>query len=231
MARRSRSRSTYHQDPPAAGAADRLDHLTNELLAVRAQAGDQEAFSELVRRFEGRLFNFLRRRCATDEDAAECTQNTLVLAWQGIGRYSPRWRFSTWVYTIAVRQSIQLLRDRSARPSESGESIFSDLMSPQDAPDRKHEREELRRNVWQVARERLTEEQRTILWLRFVEDYAVQDVARIIGRTPVTTRVLLFRARQALRRHLEAIEGASMRPSHGRAVIEPLPAGAALAAE
>lgn len=205
--------------------------MTHEQLAVRAQQGCREAFSELVRRFEGRLFNFLRRRCATDDDAAECTQNTLVLAWQGIGRYSPRWKFSTWVYTIAVRQSIQLLRDRSARPCESGESVFPNLVSDADAPDRKHEREELRTNLWRIARERLSEEQRTILWLRFVEDYAVQDVAKIIGRTPVTTRVLLFRARQALRRHLREVDGSPVRarPRESR-FLDRYPA-AALAAD
>ena len=75
-------------------------------LVSRAQHGSLPCFAELVKRFEGRLFNFLVRRTVTTHDAEDLVQDAFVRAWQRIDQYDPRWQFSTWLFTIANRLAI-----------------------------------------------------------------------------------------------------------------------------
>src|SRR5262249_49655709 len=96
-----------------------LRALTPEDLADRAAAGSVESFGELVTRYELRLFNFLLRKRAWRTDAEALTQDALVRAWERIGSYDRRWRFSTWLFTIASRMAVSHYRRQ--RVVSSGE--------------------------------------------------------------------------------------------------------------
>jgi RNA polymerase sigma-70 factor (ECF subfamily) len=171
-----------------------------EELAVRAQSGSLAAFSELVDRFEVRLYNFLLRRVGSATDAEDLTQETFLRAWLRIGSYRPRWRFSTWLFTIGARLAVSHAR-RSPRRTEP--------MRP-DAPARpagladRLSQSEQRSRIWSLVGELLTPEQQTAVWLRYVEDMAVKDIATVMGRTQVSVRVMLFRTRAVLAEHLDA---------------------------
>ncbi|MEE8146382.1 MAG: sigma-70 family RNA polymerase sigma factor, partial [Longimicrobiales bacterium] len=86
--------------------AEPIEDLPVCTLVSRAQTGSLSSFAELVARFEGRLFNFLLRRTRCVADAEDLAQDTFVRAWQRIRRYDPRWRFSTWLFTIAHRLAV-----------------------------------------------------------------------------------------------------------------------------
>ena len=88
-------------------------NATDEELAAQAAAGSRSAFEELVSRYSLRLFHFLRSCSRSDEDVEDLTQETFLRAYRNIGRYDPQRRFSTWLYTMAIRLSIS--RQRSQR--------------------------------------------------------------------------------------------------------------------
>lgn len=170
-----------------------------EELACSAQAGSLASFEELVARFQRPLFRFLLLRAPSLEDAEELTQDSFVRAWQRIGLYDPRHRFSTWLFTLARRLAAS--RARRARSGATDERA-SELVCAVDPPALLAAREE-RLNLWSLARRLLGVEQCSALWLRYAEDLAVPEIARILGRRPVTVRVQLFRARARLARHLD----------------------------
>jgi RNA polymerase sigma-70 factor (ECF subfamily) len=165
----------------------------------RVQRGSLPCFAELVKRFEGRLYNFLVRRTATTHDAEDLTQDAFVRAWQRIDQYDPRWQFSTWLFTIAHRLAITHGRRRQREVGWSdGRSV---LTVEHDDPGRVAADRELCGLLWETAERVLTESQRTVLWLRYAEELSNRDIARVLGKSQISVRVTLFRAREALANH------------------------------
>src|SRR5689334_11907869 len=69
-------------------------------IATRAAAGSLEAFGELAKRFEARIYGFLYRHVGNAHDAQDLTQETFVRAWRGIARFDPKRDFATWLFVI-----------------------------------------------------------------------------------------------------------------------------------
>ena len=179
---------------PRARIAIRTEPVSPEELAVRAQAGSLEAFSSLVGIFHERLFNFLVHRTPSASDAEDLTQEAFIRAWQRIGTYSPKWRFSTWLFTIALRQAASEARRVSRRTQPLGETHEA----PTESDGAAMMRGEARSRIWQLVADLLTHDQQTAVWLRYVEDLAISDIAAVTGRSQVAVRVMLFRARNVL---------------------------------
>ncbi len=180
------------------------DHtLTNEELATRAQeakrVGRTGPFEELVARLERTLFGFLSVRVGNAADAEELVQETFLRAWNKLHYYDARYRFSTWLFTLAKRLAVS--RARTRRPDVLPDEVLGGVSPEPDPADRSAQVEESSR-VWDVAAKVLTPEQRSALWLRYAEDLSNEEIAAILGKRRVTVRVLLFRAREALGRAL-----------------------------
>lgn len=178
-----------------------LETLPVPELVSRAQRGSLPCFSELVTRFEGRLLNFLLRKTGSTHDAEDLAQEAFVRAWRRVEQYDPRWQFSTWLFTIAHRLAITQHRRRDVATSCDALDL-----APVDGHDPARLLAERERGgqLWETADRILTETQRTALWLRYAEDLSNADIAAITGRSRVSVRVTLFRAREALAAHERA---------------------------
>jgi RNA polymerase sigma-70 factor (ECF subfamily) len=174
---------------------DRSEGTKVEDLIRRARSGSSAAFGELVARYESPLFNFLLRRTASAEDAEEIAQDAFVRAWQRIESYDSRWSFSTWLFTLARR--LAATRSRSARPAARGQEAL-DLVTAKDEPGGDLTRTEERETLWSTADRILDSDQRAALWLRYAEELTVGEIAEVLGRSPVSVRVMLYRARARL---------------------------------
>ena len=81
--------------------------MASELQLIEAaKAGSADAFADLVRSYRERLLRFLLTRCSSLADAEDVLQDTLISAYRYIHSYDPRWRFSTWLYRIAIRNAV-----------------------------------------------------------------------------------------------------------------------------
>jgi RNA polymerase sigma-70 factor (ECF subfamily) len=155
-----------------------------------AKGGSVPAFTELVRSYRDGLLRFLVTRCASYADAEDAVQDTFINAYRYLHSYNPRWRFSTWLYRIAIRNAGKL---RSNLVTELGE-----LRDEENDPLKQCIAESERENLWQSARRLLSDEVYTAMWLRYVEDMSINDVAAILKRSNSWTKVNLLRGRRAL---------------------------------
>jgi len=165
--------------------------LQTETQLVRAaQAGSAEAFADLVRSYRDRLLRFLLTRCASYADAEDALQDTLINAYRYIRSYDPRWRFSTWLYRIAIRNASKL------RTQEFVE--LGDLRDEEGDPLLQCIADSESENLWVSARQLLNDEVFAAMWLRYAEDMSVNDISKALDRSASWTKVNLMRGRRAL---------------------------------
>ena len=175
-----------------------LQDLSDEDLACRTQAGSVEAFEELVTRYEKRIFNFLRHKTPDRQDAEDLTQTAFVLAYRKIRLYNPKYKFATWLFTIARHAAISHFRaSRRPDPPPGPEADTRDpatILAEQDN----------RQSLWDQARACLPELQFTALWLMYAEDLSVRDIAEVMKQSVSYVKVMLHRARTRLAQVLPA---------------------------
>jgi RNA polymerase sigma-70 factor (ECF subfamily) len=176
---------------------------SDEQLAFKAQRGCASSFEELVRRYQTRLLNFLRRRTANAADAEDLTQDTFVRAYENLHRFNESGRFSTWLFTIARRLCIN--HGQKKRPKANSEALHS-IESLTSSPEQTVSDRENRRQLWDLAAEILNERQMTAIWLYYVEGMSVAQIAPVVERSRVAVKMILFRARKKLLPVLEKLE-------------------------
>lgn len=155
-----------------------------------AKAGSADAFADLVRHYRTRLLRFLLTRCASYADAEDALQDTLINAYRYLHSYDPRWRFSTWLYRIAIRNAQKI---RSENVVELG-----DLSDAESDPLLQCIRASETENLWVSARRVLNDDVFAAMWLRYAEDMSVNDISKALDRSASWTKVNLLRARRAL---------------------------------
>jgi len=152
----------------------------------------------LVERHQKGLYNFLLQRVRSVEEAEDLTQESFVRAWRRLATYRDQWRFSTWLYAVARSAAADRARQRrETTQTETLEPSFDP--DPAGALAAREEGE----NLWKLAREVLSEDQRSALWLFYAEERPAAEIARVLGKSPIAVRVMLFRARGILGQHLE----------------------------
>jgi RNA polymerase sigma-70 factor (ECF subfamily) len=173
-----------------------LKSSSSEELAWRSREGCQASFAQLVERYAPRLLCFLRRRTGNIHDAEDLVQDTFVRAFENIHRYRKTWRFSTWIFTIAARLAVSHHRKTQTARGISG--IGSNAASPSTILSQREER----RSLWSQAME-LSENQFQVLWLKYAEDMSIKDIARVMDKTQISVKVLLYRARAGLAQRIQ----------------------------
>jgi RNA polymerase sigma-70 factor (ECF subfamily) len=155
-----------------------------------AKAGSADAFADLVRAYRAGLLRFLLTRCASYADAEDALQDTLIAAYRYLHSYDPRWRFSTWLYRIAIRNAQKI---RSQNVVE-----FGDLSDEESDPMLLCINASETENLWVSARRVLSDDVFAATWLRYAEDMSINDISKALDRSDSWTKVNLMRARKAL---------------------------------
>ncbi len=159
-------------------------------LIAAAKAGSADAFCGLAQLYRERLLRFLLTRCSNFADAEDALQDTLIAAFRYIHSYDPRWRFSTWLYRIAIRNAAKL---RGVDMVEIG-----DLRDEESDPLQQCIADSETENLWVSAKRTLSDEVFTAMWLRYAEDMSVNDISTTLDRSVSWTKVNLMRGRRAL---------------------------------
>jgi len=170
-------------------------------LIQRAQRGSLDAFDSLMQAHQDRLLRFVAVRGASRADAEDIVQDTFLAAWRGLSGYRDRWRFSTWLYTIARRQAAGRRSDRVELP----EVLVDGGQNPEAAAQSDQQRD----NLWAVARELLSSNGFDTLWLFYAEDRTTREIARILGRSVAWVKITLYRSRHRLAERIVATDWVS----------------------
>src|SRR5712671_3631521 len=173
-------------------------------LVRRAQADDKEAFEELVRRHQHRVFavagGILRRR----EDVEDIAQQVFVKAYLSLKRFDQRAAFSTWLYKITVNECWDLLRKKKVRPLLYESDLSEEQAQQFGAADKLQSRAqdisdklEAQQRI-EILLQGLDERDRMMLILKEVEGFAIEEIAEILDLNANTVKVRLFRARRRI---------------------------------
>ena len=179
-----------------------LANKTDEQLAKQCQQGSLDAFEELVKRHEARLFNFLCQKAPRREDAEDLAQHTFVNAWQRIGQYRTEASFATWLYTIARNLTISHYRKYGKVTLCALEAAEPKLVERETPADTLSEIEEYAA-LWRDSLETLKEESFDVIWMKYKEQLSIAEIATVLSRTEVSVKVMLHRARKRLGHALE----------------------------
>ena len=200
------------QAPQAKGTYDRE-------LVRRAQANDKEAYEELIKRHQQRVFAVAAGILRRHEDIEDIAQQVFVKAYFSLKRFDGRAAFSTWLHRITLNECWDLLRKKKVRPllyesdlSEEQAQRVADSESDGAGPDIR-QRLENQQRVEQLL-EGLEERDKLMLVLKEVEGFSIEEIAEVLDLNANTVKVRLFRARgrvvrQAAEREKSAKGGTS----------------------
>jgi len=175
----------------------------DEVLVERAQAGDRDAFEDLVRRHADRLYAVVLRFTADPAEAEEVTQEAFLRAWRSIGRFEGRSQFFTWLYRIGINEAMRRAERRPA-PGRvvSLEDEPEEVADLRESPEARSEQGELRARLEQAIRE-LPLDYRAPLVLRDVEGLSTAEAAAIMELGEAAFKSRLHRARLAVRETID----------------------------
>lgn len=188
--------------------------IYEDLLVLRCQRGDVEAWDELVLRYNQRLFYYVRRLVDDDDHAAQVLQETWLQVLRGLGALRQADRVAPWLYTIARRAVMSHFRERYSAPASTAEVPLDQLVDNEPLETAQFENAEL----VHFGLSQIGWIEREVLTLFFLEDLSIAEIARVLNIPPGTVKSRLSRARSELRRVLEqqSRADAGQEPSHAR---------------
>jgi RNA polymerase sigma-70 factor (ECF subfamily) len=160
-------------------------------------AGDPQAFAALVEQYEKPVYNVALRMLRNPEDARDIAQSVFMKAYQNLANYDPQYKFYSWIYRMAINESLNVLRVRDRNAGPVDERLPADDAGPSDLLV-----EDQRRDVVLEAVGRLKPEHRAVIVLRYFVDRDYEDMAEILGIDAKTVKSRLYTARQLLKEQL-----------------------------
>lgn len=180
----------------------RTDGRTGEqVLVMRAQRGEQDAFRTLVERYQNLVYTLALRMVARPADAEDVAQEAFLAAWKGLPKFRMDAQFSTWLYRLTMNAATDLLRRRRDSQSLEDEEQPVQLADPAPGPEALSQAAESRAAL-QRAISALSENHRKILLLRAVGGLDYREIGLALGLTEGTVKSRLARARRELRTKL-----------------------------
>ena len=213
--------------------------MTADLL-TRAQAGDQEAFGQLVEPYRHHLQLHCYRILGSAHDAEDALQETLLSAWRGLGGFEERASVRTWLYRVATNCCLKAQRSRRRsqstgrpaplpdvpEPTRLGEVLWLEpypdllldqLMDTAPGPEARFEAREAVSLAFVTALQLLPPRQRAVLILRDVLGFHAWEVAQVLDSTEESVTSALKRARATLQRRLPGSSEREQAPAPGSA--------------
>lgn len=187
----------------------KTEPLADEKLVELALDGDEDAYGALVLRYQRRLTAFLGQLVGDIELARELTQEAFIRAWSALGRFDPRYRFSTWLFRIAHNLGIDHLRRRRLqtvslyRTDLDGDEVEVVVTALDKDPLGHLENRALAEELHQVIDD-LRPEYRELVLLRHFAGLSYQEIAEFKDMPLGTVKNKLFRAHSVLRKALAA---------------------------
>ena len=172
-------------------------------ILARARRGELDAFEELVRQYEKRVYAVALRSSGSPEDAADITQEVFLRAWRSIESFRGDSGFSTWLFRITMNLCVDHARHKNAQPQtqplvvgeEDAERPIPDTAP---TPEEHLENSELGREL-AAALDEVSEEHRRIVLLRDVSGLSYTEITEVLEISEGTVKSRLSRARIALR--------------------------------
>jgi len=175
----------------------------NEIIS-RVLKGEQNAYAELVNRYQAYVFTLVLRMIKTREDAEEVAQDVFIKAYRSLADFRGESKFSTWLYTIANTTSITFLRKKKLDVHSLDNDKVFELADSKDSGFRANLVEQKSRvNMVNEAISMLSPDDAEIITLFYKAEQNLEEIARILRLETNTVKVRLHRARTRLKEKME----------------------------
>jgi RNA polymerase sigma-70 factor, ECF subfamily len=193
----------------AGASSPPLSTLSDPEVVTLARKGSEAAYRELLSRYERPVFSLVFRMVRDRETAEDLSQETFIKVLNNLDRYSPEFKFSSWLFKIANNLTIDHLRRRrvdtisiegapDAVTAESAKATSIAVVSASESPLEELESRELGTAI-ERAIGKLRPEYRACIMLRHVEDKSYEEIAEIVKLPLGTVKTYIHRARHELR--------------------------------
>ena len=187
----------YDQKPdsrPSASAAKNSDEFA---LLVKVRLGDRAAFSELYGLYHPRLYGYIARLVPDTGLVEEVLDDVMFVVWKDCSKFRGDSQLSTWIFGIAYRKSMKVLRKEVRRRARHDDAVDPDeLGRPPPVVD----------DSVRLALRRLSPEHRQVVVLTYFGGFAYKDIARIVNCPVNTVKTRMFYARRAMKNFLNDAE-------------------------
>jgi RNA polymerase sigma-70 factor, ECF subfamily len=178
----------------------------NELVEIIREK-DQELYSEIIERYQTRLFVYIYRLIGSKEEAEDLLQDVFIKAYRNLNSYDTSRKFSSWIYRIAHNETVNYIKRKSLKRFISWETITStrdklDSSSEEEGADKAWIRKEVSQEVGQAI-DRLPFKYKQVLTLRYYSDQTYEEIAEILGKPMNTVGTLINRAKKKLAEELK----------------------------
>lgn len=178
-------------------------------LVAKAQAGDGEAFSTLVRKYQNKIYRLAKHITQNDEDAEDVLQDAFLKAYEHLAGFQGNSKFYTWLVRITVNEALMKLRKRRGdrtvpldEPVDTGEEMVNrEIAVWEDNPEQRYSQTEMQQ-ILNDAVEDLKPDFRTVFVLRDIEELSTEETAEVLGISVPAVKSRLLRARLSLREKL-----------------------------
>lgn len=176
-----------------------LSSLPDDILVRRAQRGDEAAFDAIVVRHAPAVYRFVARTMPERSDCDDIVQESMIAAWKALPNFAFRSSLRTWLFSIASRKTVDVLRRRS--PEVAAEIVDEVPASAPGPVDRVTDSEFL--DALSRELQRMPYPSRAAWWLREVDGLSVSEIASVLHTTQGSVRGHLQRTRKHLAAALE----------------------------
>lgn len=168
----------------------------DEQLMMKVKSGNLDSMSELFQRYQRKIFNYFLRNVYDRELSEDLTQNVFERALKYRNSYKDSFPFKAWIYKIANNVKYDHYRKKKVPIAniETLDSIQSYTMNPESQMEENEQVTKLK-----SAMKKLSEEQRSIIWLTKYEQMKYAQVAEIIGCTETAMKTKIHRAMKSLK--------------------------------
>lgn len=187
-----------------------MEELSDEAIAGRVQAGEVEAFGQLLLRYEAKMLRYASKFLINGEDAADVVQTVFLKAYTNIQSFDADRKFSSWLYRIAHNEFVNLVAKRSRQPLNllSLDEVLPHPFATERA-DTELERNELQQSM-EACLQKMDAKYREVLVLYYYQDLSYTEIADVLHIPTSTVGVRLGRAKKVIRELYN-------QESHGRA--------------
>ena len=174
---------------------------TDEDIARKVQGGDDEAFGELIERYQAKLSRYARKFLLDPDDAKDIVQDIFIKSYQNIRSFDASRRFSPWIYRIAHNEFVNALKKRASRRTVftiDFDTLFPHLTAPDTADSAALERDT--RVTLDRYLDKISPKYREPLVLYYLEGMDYKEISEILQIPVSTVGVRLARGRAALQK-------------------------------
>jgi RNA polymerase sigma-70 factor (ECF subfamily) len=174
-----------------------MNEDSDGLLVQRCRGGDRRAFETLVDRYHKPVFNAALRMLRNPEDARDVAQTVFLKVFEHLADYDPKYRFYSWIYRIALNESINVLDRRHRHEPIVGDEV-DDRRGAEDEVGSMQTGVRVQRALMSIK-----PEYRSVIVLKHFLDLSYDDIGQVLGLPEKTVKSRLFTARQLLKDALQ----------------------------